>query len=411
MHIAVEGDPPPAHRRLEHPHCLILADRAHWEPGPGGQNFHRPARFLSGDAHGSTIPENTVTVNAVIVSERNFRRLVELLRAEPGFERAEPAGAPQPLTGGFWASISLVHLANVEPPADTLVLRVMPDPALAAKETVIQREITRQGFPAPAVRLCGGAGAGFGGAFMLMDRAPGAPALAGLDGIAALRRLPALARRLPAILGLVSAALHALDPDPLRIALADTGVTAPSDAPAFLAALTEAADRIGRADLRAAALWLAGHPPPSSRHVIAHGDLHPFNIVIDGDDWTLLDWTTALIADPAYDLAFTTLMLRHPPLTAPAPLRPAIAAAGATLAKRFHRAYRQQGGTTPDRQSMAWYESLHALRILIEFDSWQLESARPDRSSHPWSSVSPVAADVLRRTTGANVTRPVTTPH
>jgi len=221
----------------------------------------------------------------VIVSERNFRRLVELLRAEPGFERAEPAGAPQPLTGGFWASISLVHLANVEPPADTLVLRVMPDPALAAKETVIQREITRQGFPAPAVRLCGGAGAGVGGAFMLMDRAPGVPALAGLDGIAALRRLPALARRLPAILGLVSAALHALDPDPLRIALADTGVTAPSDAPAFLAALTEAADRIGRADLRAAALWLAGHPPPSSRHVIAHGDLHPFNIVIDGDDW------------------------------------------------------------------------------------------------------------------------------
>jgi len=206
--------------------------------------------------------------------------------------------------------MSLLRLANVEPPADTLVLRVMPDPALAAKETLFQREIARQGFPVPAVRLSGGADAGLGGAFMLMDRAPGAPALAGLGGIAALRRLPALARRLPATLGHVTAALHALDPAPLRSALAGAGVTAPTDALAFLAALTESADRLGRADLRAGALWLARHPPSPTRRVIAHGDLHPFNLLVDGKRWRLLDWTSALIADPAYDLAFTTLMLR-----------------------------------------------------------------------------------------------------
>ncbi len=334
----------------------------------------------------------------MIVNEQEFGRLVELLRAEPGFERAELASAPQRLTGGFWASMSLVHLANVAPPADTLVLRVMPDPSLAAKETAIQREITRQGFPAPIVRLAGGTDAGVGGAFILMDLAPGAPALAGLDGITALRRLPALARRLPDALGHVSAALHALDPAPLRTALADAGVTAPGDVPAFLAFLTESADQLGSADLRAAALWLAGHPPPASRHVIAHGDLHPFNLLVDRESWTLLDWTTALIADPAYDLAFTTLMLRHPPLTAPAILRPVIGTAGAAVARRFRSAYQRHGGTMPDQQTLDWYTSLHALRILIELDSWHQTPAGSD-SAHPWYAASPVAVEILSRTT------------
>ncbi len=310
-----------------------------------------------------------------MVEGREIGRLVELLRAEPGFERAELAGAPQPITGGFWASMSLVQLANVAPPLDTLVLRVMPDPALAAKETVFQREIARQGFPAPAVRLSGGADVGIGGAFMLMDRAPGAPALAGLDGIAALRRLPALAHRLPATLGQVTAALHALDPAPLQSALADAGVAAPSDAPAFLASLTESAGRLGRGDLRGVALWLAGHPPHSPRRVIAHGDLHPFNVLADG----------------------------HPPLTATAPLRPVIAAAGAALARRFHHAYRRHGGIIPDRQTFGWYTSLHALRILTELHSWRHDSARSGHASHPWTTLAAVAASVLSRITSIAV--------
>jgi aminoglycoside phosphotransferase (APT) family kinase protein len=300
--------------------------------------------------------------------------------------------------------MSLVRLANIAPLADTLVLRVMPDPALAAKETVFQREIARQGFPAPAVRLSGGADAGVGGAFILMDQAPGAPALAGLDGIAALRRLPVLARHLPATLGHVTAALHALDPAPLQSALTDAGVAVPSDAPAFLASLTESADQLGRTDLRAAALWLAGHPPPSPRRVIAHGDLHPFNLLVDGERWTLLDWTSALIADPAYDLTFTTLMLRHPPLTAPTPLRPIITAAGAALAQRFYRAYRRHSGIVPDQQTQEWYTSLHALRILIELDGWRHDPARSGHSPHPWTAIGPVAASVLSQTTNTTLT-------
>ncbi|MBK6671255.1 MAG: phosphotransferase [Actinobacteria bacterium] len=39
-----------------------------------------------------------------------------------------------------------------------------------------------------------------------------------------------------------------------------------------------------------------------------------FNLLVDGDRWTLIDWSTAVLADPHYDLAFTDLMLRNPPL-------------------------------------------------------------------------------------------------
>jgi aminoglycoside phosphotransferase (APT) family kinase protein len=331
-------------------------------------------------------------------------RLIELLRAEPGFERAELGGKPEALNGGFWASMSLVPLVNVAPPLpETLVLRVMPDPAWAAKETVFQREIARQGFSVPAVRLAGGADSGVGGAFLLMDRAPGAPPLAGLDGVAALRRLPSAAHRLPNLLGRVTAELHALDPTPLQPALDEAGVSAPSNVPAFLVALSESADRLGRPDLAGAASWLAAHAPTSERNVIGHGDLHPFNLLVDGEHWTLLDWTSALVADPAYDLAFTTLMLRHPPLAAPAPLRPVIAAGGAAIARRFVIAYRRAGGTPSDERTFGWYTNLHALRILIEFDGLRQDLTTSDHAAHPWMTVGPVAAQILTRATKSKV--------
>jgi aminoglycoside phosphotransferase (APT) family kinase protein len=342
----------------------------------------------------------------VTVYSGDLEQLVELLRAEPGFEHAELADAPQPLTGGFWATMSLLRLDGVTPPADTLVLRVMPDQALAAKETVFHREIARQGLPVPAIRMAGGASAGLGSAFLLMDHAPGRPPLDGLDGAAAIRRLPSLARSLPDLLGQVTAALHALDPTHVQAALAGASIDAPCDPLAFLTALAELADRLGRADLHAAARWLAGHPPTGGREVIAHGDLHPFNLLIDGNRWTLLDWTTALIADPAYDLAFTTFMLRHPPLTAPAPLRPLIRAAGAGLARRFIAAYQLAGGSVPHQQTLVWYTSLHALRILTELDGWRHEPARSDHASHPWTLVSPAAVAVLSRTTSIAIAPP-----
>ncbi len=267
----------------------------------------------------------------------------------------------------------------------------------------MQREIVHQGFPAPLIHLSGGASSGVGGSFLLMDRAPGRPPLEGLDGVAAIRHLPALLRGLPDLLGGIAAELHRLDPGPLQASLQELKGAAPSEPFGFIAQLQESADLLGRSDLSEAAQWLVAYPPPSRSTAIAHGDLHPFNVLVDGDHWNLLDWSTALIADPAYDLAFTTLILANPPLVAPVPLRPVIRAAGGAIARRFVSSYRRAGGHTPATETLDWYTSLHALRILTQQAGWGDEALSPAMSSHPWTSLGPIAARALSRTTGVAV--------
>jgi aminoglycoside phosphotransferase (APT) family kinase protein len=328
--------------------------------------------------------------------------VIRLLRAQPGLENAEIAAPPEPLTGGFWASISVLRLANVPPGTDRLVLRIMPDPAIAAKEAVFHREVARQRFPVPAVRLAAGSDAGLGAAFLVMEHAAGRMPLGGLGGLAAARRLPSIARTLPVLLGEVTARLHGLDPWPARDALRDAAVSVPADAPAMLDWLRAAAADAGRPDLAAAARWLAANPPPSGRQAICHGDIHPFNLLVDGDRWTLLDWTTALIADPAFDLAYTIMMLRRPPLAAPPPVRALLSAAGTALARRFLAAYRRAGGMRPDSAALRWFSCLHALRIVVEVDSWHRDGG-PGRPDHPWTAMAPWAARQLARTTGNNI--------
>ena len=107
--------------------------------------------------------------------------LLAVLRSRtdtPALDYAEP---PLALTGGFWAELLAFRLSSA--PAGLtggLVARVTPDPALAAKETAIQTEVARQGYPTLVVHLAGGPDDGLGRAYMVMDRANGAPLLAGL---------------------------------------------------------------------------------------------------------------------------------------------------------------------------------------------------------------------------------------
>jgi aminoglycoside phosphotransferase (APT) family kinase protein len=327
--------------------------------------------------------------------------IVSVLRTLPAFRSAELVGPPQPLRGGFWATISVLHLTGVAPPQQELVLRVMPDDALALKETVFQEQASAQGLAVPAVVLSGGREAGLGGPFLIMERAAGSAPLANLDGAAAIRRLPYLLVRLPALLAEVTAALHRLDPEPFRNELRAADPQTPTDLPQYLSALHEWAEQAERPDLVEAAEWLSAHRPRLQTPVVCHGDLHPFNILVEDGRWTLLDWTAAIIADPGYDLALTALLLRNPPLVAPPGTRLAIEAVGIVLARRFLAAYRATGLPVPTDNELHWYSCLHALRILLEVHGWS--GSEPSRSGHPWNSVGPVAARHLSRATGVEV--------
>src|ERR1700751_5654959 len=197
--------------------------------------------------------------------------LIGVRRTAPGRPILEYEPHPEPMQGGFWAELFAFSLANPPEgwPAE-LVARLMPDPGSARKETIVQRGVAPAGFPTPIVRAAGGPDDGLGLAFMVMDRAPGGPALSGLDGLSP-ASVPRLLRQIPDLLATSMARLHALDPDLVRgelEQLRDVPVTVPG----LLAALARFAGEFGRTDLVDAARWLADHPPGPTPDVICHGD-------------------------------------------------------------------------------------------------------------------------------------------
>jgi aminoglycoside phosphotransferase (APT) family kinase protein len=138
--------------------------------------------------------------------------------------------------------------------------------------------------------------------------------------------------------------------------------------------------------------------------VVCHGDLHPFNLLLDGDRISVLDWTAALVAPPAYDVAFTRLLLRYPPLATPPTLRPLISAGARALAWRFVRRYKH-AHPSADLSNLDWYTGLHATRVLIDLATWH-RTADPRARSHPWTLIAPGAVTELTRITGIGLNAP-----
>jgi len=338
-----------------------------------------------------------VTVNNVADDQ-----LIGVLRVAAGRPDLEYARPPEPLRGGFWAELLSFSLARPPDgwPAD-LVARLMPDPRPARKETIVQRAVAAAGYPTPLVRASGGPDDGLGRAFLVMDRAPGRPALSGLDdGLT-----PAVARQVlhvPQVLATAMARLHALDPDLVRGELEQVREV-PVTVPALLATLERLAGEHGRPDLAGAASWLADHPPRPAPDVICHGDLHPFNLLADGSHVTLLDWSNALLAPRAYDVGYTTLLLREPPMQVPAWQRPLLRGFGRVLARRFVREYQRQAATTVEPSELRWYQAVVGLRALTEVAGWVHAGTAGAHPGHPWLTSGPAFARRLTALTGISV--------
>jgi aminoglycoside phosphotransferase (APT) family kinase protein len=318
----------------------------------------------------------------------------------PGLVYERP---PEPMHGGFWAELFSFSLAN--PPAGwpaELVARLMPNPDTARKETIVQTAVAAAGFPTPCVRVSGGPDRGLGVAFIVMDRAMGRPALSGLDGGVTPASVARLLRQIPDLLAGSMARLHALDPALVRGELEQVREV-PVTAAGRLATLTRFATEFGRPDLADAARWLADHRPAPSPDVICHGDLHPFNLLADGDRVTVLDWSTALLAPRAFDVGFTSLILSEPPLRVPGWQRPLVRMVGRELARRFVRRYQRQTGTTIESGELGYYQAAGRLRALVEVASWIHEDVAGQHAGHPWLLAGPAFARQLAALTGAPV--------
>jgi aminoglycoside phosphotransferase (APT) family kinase protein len=323
-------------------------------------------------------------VNAL--DQRTTDGLLVALRRRSNRPALEWASPPQRLSGGFWAETYGVELVGAPSGLEgRLVARIMPDAATAAVEIAVQRHLSRCAFSAPAIRCSDAPSSDLDRAWSVMDFAPGQPLLVGLSASTALRSAPTLLRGLPDVLAAAAAALHRCPIDGLVGELTDQ--PRQLDICASLERIAAQAGGIGRPDLRRAAEQLRA--TAHDDRVICHGDLHPFNLLLDGDRWTLIDWSTAVLADPHYDLAFTTLMLANPPLGGPAPARAAARTIGRRLANRFLRTYSDLAGRQIDSTRLTWGRRAHALRALVETASWEAHGDLDAHRGHPWLTMRP----------------------
>lgn len=410
----IDADAAPALRGGHDPHGLVFANRADRDLRAACELIDGQLHEVDGQAgrcgsdHGWTVTVNTVTVNTVTKVETDQTLdadLLAVLRTATSTPTLAFADAPTRLTGGFWAELISFRLRDAPPAwSGGLVARVMPDPGIAAKETAIQSEVAAQGFPTPTVHLAGGPDAGLGRSFLVMDLAAGGSMLGGLGGAGAVAALPRLARRLPDTLAKTMARLHQVDVAPVRQRLVAAGITA-STVGEVVRSLTAGASLTGRADLEAAGRWLAEHAPAVAPEVVCHGDLHPFNLLVDREgEVTVLDWSAGLLAPQAYDVAFTGLVLAEPPVSVPRVLRPLVRAAGRALARRFRSTYARETGAPIDPASLEWHEGVICLRALVEVAGWAAAGRLDHRTGHPWLVAGPAFAARLTALTGAPVT-------
>jgi aminoglycoside phosphotransferase (APT) family kinase protein len=328
------------------------------------------------------------------------RQIESALRT--GWPNALLSDEPQPITGGEWAKLFRLRVSGQPDgvPSD-LVLRIAPQAEMAAKEQAVQLAAGRAGVSTPPIHLAGPAVGPLGCAWSVMEVAPGRPLLADLDAAGAVARLPAILRRLPGQLADTMATIHRVDPDPVVDAARAAAPTVALTLDELWPHLASGAGTVERPDLARAVDRLAAIRPVMTEAVLCHGDLHPLNLLADGDRITVLDWTGAVIAPPAFDVAFTALLLRHPPLVAPPALRPVVGTGAAVLARRFTRRYTRVNPIA-DLADLDWFTALHAVRILAEQTRWARVGDRR-AEHHPWHLMAPAAARALARVTGIAV--------
>jgi aminoglycoside phosphotransferase (APT) family kinase protein len=239
---------------------------------------------------------------------------------------------------------------------------------------------------------------------MVMDLASGGPMLEGLAGASTFAAVPRLARRLPSVLAETMAALHSVDPAPIRDRMDEVPQLAARDVTDFVAGIGASAELVGRDDLALVAQWLLAHPPPVAPDVVCHGDLHPFNLLVDAHQAvTLLDWSGGMLAPAAYDAAFTSLLLSVPPVVIPRPLAPTLRLVGSRLSRRFLRTYEASSGTEIDPDSLRWHQGVICLRSLAELAGWIAAGRFDEYRAHPWVICGPAFAQRLGALTGVAV--------
>ena len=296
--------------------------------------------------------------------------LLAAIRVESGCADAVWARAPRRIEGGTWADIFEFRLLNAPSLEGHLVARVLPDPASFEREMLIQSYVAKASSLAPEIHVGAPPTPVFDRAWFLMDFVEGETPLGKVTPASVMRALIFGLRDSGAYVARTMVAIHEIDASPIATALSFPRVVGP-----LLDWLYSRASALGDRALVEGAQRLLSTRPAFTGAVLCHGDLHPLNIVRNPDGDVVVDWTHAQYDDPLYDVAFSHFAMTIIPAPAPAFARPLIAAKGRRLAHRFLAEYERLTSTTVDRERLAWFTRLTALRIRIEAAEW--EAANP----------------------------------
>jgi aminoglycoside phosphotransferase (APT) family kinase protein len=350
------------------------------------------------------------------------------LLGEPNLTYAEP---PARVTGGFDTLIYSFRLKSAAAGwSEPLILRVFRqhgDPIRARWESAVQTALVQMGYPAPRVLHVGTTTEAVGGAFVIMERLPGKMILQDVFKPSRLfSALPRILRDVPRVVAEAQARLHALDPGSLLGALEAEGLPTHGVGPAGISQrmatvdgqLDQARRRIERAaldGLKPGLEWLLEHRPPEpEERVICHGDFHPLNILMEGKVVSgVIDWANTTVADPAYDVGNTNVLLRLAPLELPSVLELIGNVVRPILASRYYDAYRRRRAVYPE--PVRYYEALRCVVELVWVGVHRLADAggiEPCSGPNPWAA--PAATNRLvshfRKITGITLTLPTGSP-
>jgi aminoglycoside phosphotransferase (APT) family kinase protein len=334
--------------------------------------------------------------------------LVEL-RPVVGRGELAYAEAPTVLSGGFFTENHAFRLADASSPwSGSMVVRLFPlvvsDDAVR-REAVVQRELAAAGFPTPCVTHFDLQARIDGRRYFVMERMAGKPLMGGIRASMLLRDGPGLLRRLTRVTADRQADLHAIDPAPVVEALDGT--------PATVERWFEHLQRLidgGGVGFAAGLNWLiANRPVERGQRVVCHGDLHPGNILVDGDGAVtgVLDWTVATIAEPSLDVGFTTMAFSLAPVDAPRPVQRIVARCGRGIARSYVRAYVARTGA--DVAARPYYEALRCAVEVGNAASYRLAVADGRGNDQPrpiWDSIAGAMVHYFRVRTGVELTMP-----
>jgi aminoglycoside phosphotransferase (APT) family kinase protein len=328
-------------------------------------------------------------------------RLRDVLESHLEVSAVEYAEVPISLAGGFSNEIFRFRLRDPAPGFEgPLVLRLVHDDADAAREAIVMHGVSEAGYPAPRV-LVHGPCDGLGRPFIITPLVSGQTFEKMLRPRTAIRVI----RRLPDQLAEMMALLHAVPTDSIAEHLAEVGWSRTRlDSLGVLTEVDAYADELRSSSLLQAGKWLHAHAPEFGIAVVCHGDLHPLNALFEGGRIVaVLDWELARLADPAFDVARSAVLLRMAPYPMNRVTRRLVQPFTRRLADSFVRSYRER--CSLNDESLQWHEALHSLRILTLALAGARQSphSRLHRLADVWLPVAPYLSAHLAKITGVAV--------